>query len=56
MFDVELFILGGGECIHMHVCGGWGRERGRERMPRRFRAINTEPDVGLKLTNSDIMI
>ena len=39
---------------HMHVCKG-GAERGRERIPSRLRAVSTEPSVGLKLTNHEIM-
>ena len=31
------------------------RERGRERIPSRFSTISAEPDVGLKLTNHEIM-
>ena len=34
---------------------GRGRERGTERIPRRLRAVSAEPDVGLKLTNREIM-
>ena len=34
---------------------GSGRERGRERTPSRLRAVSTEPDMGLKLTNHEIM-
>ena len=31
-------------------------ERGeRERIPSRFRAVSTEPDAGLELTNREIM-
>ena len=32
-----------------------GRERGKERTPSRFHAVITEPDVGLNLTNCEIM-
>ena len=28
--------------------------RGRERVPRRFHAVNTEPDVGIHLMNCEI--
>ena len=34
---------------------GRSRERGRERIPSKFRAASTEPNVGLKLTNHEIM-
>ena len=44
-FKVYLFIL--------RV--GWDRERGRERIPRRLCTVIAEPDVGLKLTNCEIM-
>ena len=35
----------------------WGRnrERGRERTPSRLQAVSAEPDVGLDLTNHEIM-
>ena len=32
-----------------------GRERGRERIPSRLHAVSTEPSMGLKLTNCEIM-
>ena len=31
------------------------RERGRERIPSRLCNVSAEPDVGLKLTNHEIM-
>ena len=31
------------------------RERWRERIPSRTRAVSTEPDMGLELTNCEIM-
>ena len=34
---------------------GRGRERERERIPTRLLIISTEPDVGLELTNCEIM-
>ena len=34
---------------------GRGRERGRERIPSTFPAVSTEPDMGLSLTNCEIM-
>ena len=34
---------------------GRGRERGRERIPSRLCAVNTEPDVGLEPTNHEIV-
>ena len=34
---------------------GAERERDRERIPRRLRAVIADPDVGLKLTNFKIM-
>ena len=34
---------------------GRGRKRGRERIPSRLRSVSTEPDVGLELTNLEIM-
>ena len=35
--------------------GGRGRERGRERIPRRLPAVSTEADTGLELTNREVM-
>ena len=32
-----------------------GTERGRQRIPGRLCIVITEPDVGLELTNSEIM-
>ena len=34
---------------------GRGRERGRQRIPRRLRAVSTEPDAGLALTDREII-
>ena len=34
---------------------GRGRERRREKISSRLHAASTEPDVGLKLTNHEIM-
>ena len=34
---------------------GKKRERGRERIPSRLCTVITEPDVGLELTNREIM-
>ena len=37
---------------HMSTQGrGRERERGRERIPSRFLAVSTEPDMGLDLIN-----
>ena len=33
----------------------WGWERGRLRIPSRLGAVSAEPNVGLKLTNCEIM-
>ena len=33
-----------------------GTERGRERIPIRLSAVSTEPNMGLELTNREIMI
>ena len=35
---------------------GGQRERKRERIPSRLHTVSGEPDVGLELTNCDIMI
>ena len=35
--------------------GGRGGEKGRERIPTRLPALSAEPDVGLKLTNHEII-
>ena len=32
-----------------------GRERRRERIPSRLRAVSTEPNVGLDLMNREVM-
>ena len=43
-------------CVCVCVCElGRGSERGREGIPSRLRAGSTEPDVGLDLTNHEIM-
>ena len=42
------------ERSHEHEEGS-GRERGRERTPSRLHAVSAEPDVGLELTNCEIM-
>ena len=34
---------------------GRGRKRGRKRIPSRLHTVSTEPDMGLKLTNCEIM-
>ena len=34
---------------------GRGREGGRERIPNRLRIVSVEPEVGLELTNREIM-
>ena len=34
---------------------GRGRERGRQRIPSRLHTVSTETNVGLKLTNHEIM-
>ena len=34
---------------------GAERERGRARIPSRLRAVSTEPDAGLDLTDREIM-
>ena len=39
----------------MGVVGGGDKERGKERFPGRFNAVNTKLDVGLKPTNHEIM-
>ena len=35
--------------------GEGGRERERERIPSRLHTVSVEPNVGLKLTNPEIM-
>ena len=35
--------------------GGAEREREREKIPSSFRVVRTEPDVGLQLTNREIV-
>ena len=39
---------------HMNI-GEGQRERGGERIPSRLRAVSAEPEVGLELTNREIM-
>ena len=40
----------------MNTCEqGRGKERGRERIPRRLCTHSVEPDVGLDLTEHEIM-
>ena len=39
----------------MHKQGKGKRERKEERIPSRLHAVSTEPDVGLELTNHEIM-
>ena len=34
---------------------GKGREKGRQRIPSRLRAVSTEPNAGLNLMNREIM-
>ena len=40
--------------MHVHACGR-GRERRKERIPNRFRALSKEPDSGLELVNHEIV-
>ena len=42
------------ESKHAHLSGG-GAGRGRERIPSRLCAVSAEPDLGLDLTNCEIM-
>ena len=63
-FKVNLFILREREskraCTYMHM-SEWDkgrereRERKKERIPSRLRTVSVEPDVGLELTNCEIM-
>ena len=39
-------------CVHAN---GGGAERGREGLSSRFHAVSAEPDVGLSLTNPEIV-
>ena len=41
--------------MHPHKRARAERERERERIPSMLQAINTEPDVGLELTNREIV-
>ena len=53
LFKVYLFILR--ECVCVRWGGvGKGRERGREN-PKQAPLVSTEPDMGLDLTNCEIM-
>ena len=40
---------------HEHAWAERGKERGRERIPSRLHTVRAEPDVGLKLTNHEII-
>ena len=40
----------------MHSREGAERQGERERIPSRFYTVSEEPDVGLELTNHEIMI
>ena len=51
-FNVYLFILREKEREREQ---GRGRHRGRERIPSRLYTVSTEPDVGLTLTNCELM-
>ena len=46
---IYLFIY-----LEKENAGKGGAERGRERIPSRFSAASTEPDVGLELTSREI--
>ena len=54
-FAMNLFF----KCLFIYFEGRRGRKRGRERerdrIPSRLDAVSTEPDVGLDLTNREIM-
>ena len=39
--------------VHVHERGR-GREKGRQRIPSRLRAVSTEPSMGLNPTNREI--
>ena len=41
--------------LYLFIFEGQGRERERERIPSRLLAVSTEPNVGLELTNHEIM-
>ena len=53
-FFFLVFIYFERERMHVHEQGR-DRERERERIPSRLRAVSAEPDVGLELTNHEIM-
>ena len=42
--------------IYLLGRGGVERERIRERIPSRFHTVSMEPDVGLEVTNHEIII
>ena len=51
---LSLFLREGErEC--MHIPTEKGRERGRGKIPSRFRAVSAEPQVGLDLMNQEVM-
>ena len=51
-FFLSLFIYFERPCEHQL---GRGREMGRERIPSKRHVVNMKPDVGLELTNREIM-
>ena len=53
-FFLSLFILKDRETEHLSG-GGAERERERQRIPSRVYAAGTESDVGLELTNCEIL-
>ena len=52
LFFLSLFILRERERAHKW---GRGRKKGRERIPSKPCAVSTEPNMGLDLTNLEIM-
>ena len=52
LFFLNVYFERERECACVQACeGGRGRERGRERIPSRLRAVSVEPDSPLSLNN-----
>ena len=55
LFYKYVFILRERKRESVHVRAGEGQKERKQRIPSGLRAVSTEPDEGLKLTNCEIM-